>query len=202
MVFFLSFYLKDPKKHLEASNKMVSHPQLSAQSFSFLSTSGIDLNVYFKWFCVFISCPRWQANMEQSEVGWSHHHGRSGGHQIGPLPVVPLDAVVACCAGQAWVVDAIEVGRTTCFKPPACTEGPQSESSRYGRERGGEENLELIEFELMKCNTQMRRVAAPPEASWAHLQVQWSLSLSLVLNGVPVWERLLVLPAVPLKCLA
>lgn len=39
----------------------------------------------------------------------------------------------------------------------------------------------------------------PPDASWAHLQVQRSLSLSLVLNWVPVWVRLLVRPAVPLK---
>lgn len=40
---------------------------------------------------------------------------------------------------------------------------------------------------------------APPEASWAHLHVQRSLSLSLVLNWLPVWVRLLVLPAVPLN---
>lgn len=40
---------------------------------------------------------------------------------------------------------------------------------------------------------------APPDASWAHLQVQRSLSLSLVLNWVPAWVRLLVRPAVPLK---
>lgn len=39
----------------------------------------------------------------------------------------------------------------------------------------------------------------PPDASWAHLQVQRSLSLSLVLNWVPVWVRLFVRPAVPLK---
>lgn len=42
----------------------------------------------------------------------------------------------------------------------------------------------------------------PPDASWEHLQVQRSLSLSLVLNWVPVWVRLLVRPAVPLKCSA
>lgn len=42
-------------------------------------------------------------------------------------------------------------------------------------------------------------ICKPPDASWAHLQVQRSLSLSLVLNWVPVWVRLLVRPAVPLK---
>lgn len=43
------------------------------------------------------------------------------------------------------------------------------------------------------------RVSVPPEASWAHRQVQRSLSLSLVLNWVPEWARLLIRPAVPLK---
>lgn len=74
-----------------------------------------------------------------SEVGWSHHHGCPGGHQVGPLPVVPLDAVVARRAGRAGVVDAIEVGWTARLEPPAYTAFKVREM------------LELTEFELMKC---------------------------------------------------
>lgn len=46
---------------------------------------------------------------------------------------------------------------------------------------------------------QVTDATLPPDASCAHLQVQRSLSLSLVLNWLPAWERLLVRPAVPLK---
>lgn len=54
----------------------------------------------------------------------------------------------------------------------------------------------------MDLKAQMNGVwlgSVPPEASWAHRQVQRSLSLSLVLNWVPEWARLLIRPAVPLK---
>jgi len=60
-----------------------------------------------------------------------------------------------------------------------------------------------IEMFNKKCckerQIKMKQLRVPPDASWEHLQVQRSLSLSLVLNGVPVWVRLLVRPAVPLK---
>lgn len=59
---------------------------------------------------------------------------------------------------------------------------------------------EETQIEMMWVERQQVTDATlPPDASCAHLQVQRSLSLSLVLNWLPAWERLLVRPAVPLK---
>lgn len=60
-------------------------------------------------------------------------------------------------------------------------------------------NKMCYEERQIETGVEVEGSCVPPDASWAHLQVQRSLSLSLVLNWVPVWVRLLVRPAVPLK---
>lgn len=157
------------------------------------------------------------------EIGRAHHHGCHRRHQIGTFPVVPLNAVVAHRTGRAGVENAIQIGGATGFKPPSCrrnasnswweatrvqfklmNRGIQTNSCRSaetlhcGRGEmiafmGWEECLTRSGFRRGRC-----RANIPPEASWAHLQVQRSLSLSLVLNWVPEWARLLIRPAVPL----
>lgn len=64
------------------------------------------------------------------EIGRAHHHGRHRHSQIGALPVVPLNAVVAHHAGRAGVVYAIEIGGAARFKPPACRTNEWVEGKR------------------------------------------------------------------------
>lgn len=81
-----------------------------------------------------------------SQVCWAHHHGCHSSHQIWTLPIVPLDTIVANYTGWAGVIYTIQVGWTASLKPPTWR-GNMPESSR--------KKSELIEFKLMKCNTQM-----------------------------------------------
>lgn len=63
------------------------------------------------------------------EICRPNHHGCGLERVAGPLPVVPLDTVELICALLLWIVLSVQVGRTTCIKPPSCeseTEGVRS----------------------------------------------------------------------------
>lgn len=75
---------------------------------------------------------------------------------------------------------------------------PQTTSLREKRIRDLMGSDSVQAGETWHWSADGRGANVPPEASWAHLQVQRSLSLSLVLNWVPEWARLLTRPAVPL----
>lgn len=163
------------------------------------------------------------SDIRPPEIGRTHHHGRHRRHQIGTLPIVPLNAVVAHRAGWAGIENAIQIGRPTCLKPPACRRNTfenwwevtwvQFKFVKLGIQMNSCQSAETLNWRRGKTIVFMRgkecltrsgfrhgwyRANVPPEASWAHLQVQWSLSLSLVLNWVPEWAKLLIRPAVPL----
>lgn len=67
------------------------------------------------------------------EICWPNHHGCGLERVARTLPVVPLDAVEFVCTVLLWVVLSIQVGRTTCIKPPACESEAQKESGVVAR---------------------------------------------------------------------
>lgn len=147
----------------------------------------------------------------KSDVTGAHHHSCHGGHQIGTLPIVPLYAIVTDNIWWSRVIYAIQVGWTTGLKPPSCRgKWTKKMLPKYIEKyvtspflAAHRETEQLCGVFLRVCvkvfGSSLIDSALPPDASWEHLQVQRSLSLSLVLNWLPVCVRLLVLPAVPLN---
>lgn len=65
------------------------------------------------------------------EFSWSDHHG--GGLQgvTGSSEVMPLDTVEFADVVTHCVVDSIQVGETTCIKPPALKKEKYTRYSEY-----------------------------------------------------------------------
>ncbi len=139
--------------------KLLEHPLQYVQKlkpvwFDFFFSKVMQFSGYSSWSPLEMT---WISYDTPLEVCWAHHHGCHGSHQIWALPVVPLNAVVANHIGWAGVIYAIQVGWTASLKPPTCR-GDVSESSR--------EKSKLIEFKLMKCNTQMQSCESAVTLYW------------------------------------
>lgn len=84
------------------------------RQYAAVSFRALGLSLWKQYNTAFLRCV-WHL-----EICWSDHHGCGLERVARSFPIVPLNPVEFICVLPLWVVHSVQVGGTTCIKPPAC----------------------------------------------------------------------------------